>query len=133
MGVVFTESRSLPPELRRMGHFRRYGDLTANTHVNMNAETAIADVFRSLTTGAVDWFGGTTSEAKIAAANAAAAQAQYGASQAYAEEDTKRTLIYVGAGLVGLVVLASIVKAASRPIKIKNKVGGYRRRKRSRR
>lgn len=128
MGVVFTESRALPPEIRRMGHYRGFGE----TPVNMNAESAIADVFRSLTVGAVDFFGGSSSASKQAAAEAAAAQAQYGAAQAYGQEETKRTLIYVGAGLAGLVVLAVIFKASS-SVRIKNKVGGYRRKKRSRR
>lgn len=120
MGVVFTESRALPPEIRRMGHYRGFGE-------QMNTESAVADVFRSLTQGAVEWF---HPEVRTTANQAAAAQAQAQlyTAQAYEEGQTKRTLIYVGAGLAGLVVLASIVKAANRP-----RLSGYRRKKRSRR
>lgn len=125
MSVVFFEGRQLPSQILRMGHYRGFGE-------NMNTETAIANIFQSLTQGAVDFFGGSSSAAKQAQAQAAAAQAQLYQEQMFEEGQTKRTLIYVGAGLVGVVLLAAIVKSGSK-VKIKNKVGGYRRRKRSRR
>lgn len=123
MGVMFSENRAFPRELRQMGHYRGFGE-------NMNTETAVADIFRSLTQGAVDFFGGSSSAAKQAQAEAAAAQAQLMGQQVYAEAETKRTLIYVGAGLVGVLILAVALRS---PVRIKNKVGGYRRKKRSRR
>lgn len=126
MSVYFTDSRSLPREFKAMGHYRQYGAFGQN----MNTESAIADIFRSLTTGAVDFFGGSSSAAKQAQAEAALANAQLMGQQAYQEAETKRTLIYVGAGLVAVVVLASVFKSS---VRIKNRVGGYRRKKRSRR
>lgn len=121
MAIVFTEGKKLPDEVRGMGHYRGFG-------ANMNTETAVADIFKSLTTGAVDFFGGSSSAAKEAAANAAYMQAQaYGTQQAEAAS-TKRLVIIAAAGLVGVVILASALRRPSQ-------TAGYRRsrRKRSRR
>ena len=137
--VVFTESRKLPPEVRAMGQYRNYGDF-GETNINMtsvderrgmNAESAVADVFRSLTQGAVEFFGGKTGATRQAEAAAAAAQAQYASTHEYEGEQTKRTLIYVGAGVAGLVLLAVIFSGGR---KAAPKVSGHRsKRKRSRR
>jgi hypothetical protein len=125
MGVIFSESRALPRELRAMGHYRGFG----MTAPNMNTESAVADIFRSLTVGAVDFFGGSSSESKEAAANAAIQQAQMQVQLGYEEGQTKRTLIYAGAAIAGVFLLAMALRPS---VKVKN-VSGYRRRKRSRR
>lgn len=128
MGVVFTESRAFPPELRHLGHVGHLGD-------GMNTEGAIADIFRSLTVGAVDFFGGSSSFAKEAAANAAALQAQAALVQAqsygqgeYERAKTIRTVLWVGGGVAGLFLLVSLLRRPS-GVKIKNRVSGYRRRR----
>lgn len=113
MGTFFSTSKAFPKELRSMGHYRGFGQ-------NMNTESAVADIFRSLTTGAVDFFGGSSSAAKQAAAEAAAAQAQAGMmnAQIYGQqqlegERTKRTLIWVGAGLASVFLVVTLLKPTS--------------------
>lgn len=137
MGVVFTESRAFPPELRHLGHVGSFGDVNiSDTRSGINVESSIADIFRSLTVGAVDFFGGSSSFAKEAQANAAALQAQAALvqAQAYGQGEferakTIRTVLWVGGGVAGLFLLVSLLRRPS-GVKIKNRVGGYRRRRR---
>lgn len=141
MAVVFTESRKMPPEVHAMGQYRNYGDF-GETNINMttvderrgmNAESAIADVFKSLTTGAVEFFGGKTGATRQAEAQAAAAQAQYASSHEYEEGQTKRTLIYAGAAVAGVLLLTVILGGGRSSVKVKNVSGHRSKRKRSRR
>ncbi len=125
MGIFFTESRAFPRELRHLNGVGAFGQ-------NMNTETAIADIFRSLTQGAVDFFGGSSSASKQAAAEAAAAQAAAMQAQVYGqveEQKTLRTLMWVGGGIAAVVLVVAIAGRSSTRVK----VSGYRRRKRSRR
>jgi hypothetical protein len=131
MTVEFFEGRNFPRELRQMS---QYGDTYAPGQSvytetrERNAGDAIADIFRSLTTGAVDFFGGSTSEAKIAAANAAQMQAQIYGAQEVERAKTLRTVAIVGAGVVGLLVIIIALKPKPAP-----KMAGHRRNKRRRR
>lgn len=126
MGILFTESRSFPRELRHLNGVGAFGQ-------NMNTETAIADIFKSLTQGAVDFFGGSSSASREAAANAAAQQAAAMQAQVYGqveEQKTLRTVLIVGGGLAAVLLVVAIARRPS--VKVKQ-VSGYRRRKRSRR
>lgn len=119
MSVRFYTQRAFPSDLR------------LNGLGNMNTESAVADIFRSLTVGAVDFFGGSSSFAKEAAANAAAAQAQVQLTQAqlYGQQDyersrTIRTLILVGGGIAAVALIATVITRS------RSHVAGYRRKRR---
>lgn len=116
MAVVFTEGKAIPPQVKAMGGYRGFGDTGQD----------IANIVQSLTTGAVDFFGGTTSQAKQAQAQAAMMQAQVMGQESADAAQTKRYLIIAAAGVAGIFLLASALR---RPAPM----AGYRRRKRSRR
>jgi hypothetical protein len=125
MAAVFSETWQFPRELR-MGHYRGLGQ--------MNTESAIADIFKSLTVGAVDWFGGTSSfakekqaEAALAASQAQMTQAQIYGQQEFERSKTTRTLIWVGGGIAAVFLLVSLTRRPA--VKVKTKVSGYRKRR----
>lgn len=112
---------TMPPDSFRTVMLRglgRYGQTTSSTqiqsqdlHGNMNVETSIASIFKSLTAGAVDFFGGSTSEAKIAAAQAAQAQAQYAIEAAHAKAVMWKWVIGGGVVIGSGLIFAAILKA----------------------
>lgn len=123
MSVRFYTSRSFPTELQHLGG---YGDTGQD----------VVGVLHELTTGAANlspWnflTGIFVDKPKAEAAAQIAmsqTQAQAIAAQQQQRQETLRTVMMVGAGVVGLLALVIVMKPRSKP------VAGYRRKRRARR
>jgi hypothetical protein len=131
MSVHFFTEREFPSELRQLGGYGAYGDGEA---------AAVSDIFGHLTSGAVGiteavspwgFLTGIFVDKPKAEAAGQVAQAEITArviaQQQQQRQETLRTVLLVGAGLVAVVVIVS----ATRPRKPKP-VAGYRKQRRAR-
>lgn len=131
MSVEFFTDRGFPKQLRSLNglrHYRRYGDgfdLTPglNAVANIVQKASPWDLLTGLFV--------TKPQAEAAAQVAESQiQAQAIASQQASQQKTLRTIALVGAGVVGLVVVANVLKP--KPLKPPKSVAGYRRKRKRR-